>query len=383
MEIAQIIADGRPGGGTTMLLGLLDDLAVDRTKRITVVSQPSSYMEREVLRRGLQFIGFDFFRSGRNFMAPWLLARKLAGCRFDLTHVHGLRSAHHATQWPVRGKLGRLVYTNHGLHQLHLHPLVRWAANRAERQVARRVDQCVFVSNSDLAQARDLDLLPAGTCASVVWNGIDVDAIQASRPLDKDIDVAFIGRMVEQKQPLLAARVLAGLAAAGWRCALVGSGPLETPCRDLLRRIDGGKLVHQLGELPHTGALEVLARTRVVLMPSAWEGLPILPMEAMALRATLVGSKLPGIAEVVTNGVTGILMETCDAAALREAAERILTQPALEHALVHAAAHRVRDLFDRQKSCARYLEIYRAALQERRHPQVCLRSKKQGSPRQP
>src|SRR5438477_11861650 len=78
IELAHIVADGRPGGGSTMLLGLIDDLRQEPALRITVVSQPGSYVERETLRRGLPFIAFDFFRFGPNPVLPWLLARKLA-----------------------------------------------------------------------------------------------------------------------------------------------------------------------------------------------------------------------------------------------------------------------------------------------------------------
>lgn len=364
IEIAQIVADGRPGGGTTMLLGMIDDLAQDPALRFTIVSQPGSYLEGEIRRRGLPFVGLDFFRFGPNPALPWLLARSLGPARFTLTHLHGLRAAHHAVRWPARARLGRLVYTVHGLHQLHLGPLVRWAANRADRQVMRRVDQVVFVSQADLAQARHWNLLPGGPsrAATVVWNGIDMGAVRARAAADKDIDVAFVGRLVDQKQPLLAARVLAALAASGRRCVLAGGGPLAQPCRDLLRGIPGGEAVQMQGELSHEAALQLLGRTRVVLMPSAWEGLPILPMEAMAAGATLVATRLPGIAEVVADGITGLLIPAGNARAMQEAAESILGNPAREGDMTRAAAQRVRDLFDRLGTSERYRDIYRGVL---------------------
>lgn len=364
IEIAQIVADGRPGGGTTMMLGLIDDLAAEPAIRFTVVSEPGSYAEREALRRGIRFIGFNFFRYGLTPALPWLLARILAPLRFDLTHLHGLRTAHCASRWPARSRLGRLVYTIHGLHQLYLHPVIRWTANLAERRVMRRVGQCVFVSHADLDQARKWGLLPlGGRTPTVIWNGIDVDAVCALAAPEKDVDVAFVGRLVDQKQPLLAAHMLATLATSGWRCALAGGGPLEAACGSLLRHTPGGNAVQLLGELSHQAAMELVGRTRVVLMPSAWEGLPILPMEAMALGATLVGTRLPGMAEVVADGVTGVLVAPGEAAAMRNAVEQVLKDLSRERAMADAAAQRVRKLFDRRITSGHYLDIYRSMLQ--------------------
>ena len=357
VRIAHIVADGRPGGGSTVVLGLIDEMARNGGMSITLISEPRSYLEEQARRLGVEFVGCNLFTGWFDPTPPWRLLQALGPRRFDLAHLHGLRAAHHAVRCPLRARLGRLVYTIHGLHQLHAPQPVRALANVVERQAMQRVDVPVFVSHADLESARQWALLPAQSAATVIWNGIDVDAIDAHARVERRFDVIFVGRHVEQKQPLLAARVLAALAAGGWRCAMAGGGPLEADCRAELARTAGGTAVEVLGELPHAAALDALAGSRVVVMPSAWEGLPVLPLEAMALGVPVVASNVAGIAEVM-GADCGVLVEPDDETGFERAVEAVLTDAELENRLRRAGAQRVRAYFQRSGTSARYRGIY-------------------------
>ena len=357
-QMAQIVADGRAGGGTTMVLGLIDDLIARGGSELTVVSQPGSYFADQVLQRQLPFIGFDFFTGLVDISLPWRLARRLGEQRFELTHVHGLRAAHSVVRRPLRSRLGRLVYTVHGLHQLHQAAWLRWLANRAERQVMQRVDERVFVSQADARLAQRWRLLPCGKQGRVVYNGVDIAALGTRRQTVRDIDVLYIGRHVPQKGPEVAAHALALLAAQGRRCVLAGDGPLRAACIALLKSLPGGSAVELQAELPHDEALALLARTRVLVMPSRWEGLPILPIEAAALGVPVVASRLEGIAEVVDDGVTGLLTPPGDAAAMAHSAQRLLADPARWRTMQAAGPVRAAQHFNRAASSAAYALLY-------------------------
>lgn len=202
---AHFVADGRPGGGTTMVLGLIDELRQLGVAPPTLISQPDSYLEQQATRRGLPFVGIDLFRWGWSPVLPAQMAVALAGRRFALTHVHGLRAAHQAVAAPLRSLLGRIVYTVHGLHQLHMPWPLRQLANVAERRAMQRVDAAVFVSQADEGLARQHRLLAAPQ--QVIYNGIAL-GLQPIPPAERDIDAAFIGRLVRQKNPERAALAL-------------------------------------------------------------------------------------------------------------------------------------------------------------------------------
>jgi glycosyltransferase involved in cell wall biosynthesis len=362
VEVAHIVADGRAGGGSTMVLGLIDDLQATGRWRMSLVTQPGSYLESEARARDLDFIGFDFFESGFSLGLPRRLARAIGDRHFALTHLHGLRAAHHATQAPVWQQLGAVVYTVHGLHQLHLAPWLRALANVAERRVMKRVGEVVFVSRADEAAARSWRLFGTGARTRVIHNGADLRGIAAHFSRERDIDVLFLGRLVMQKGPEQAVRVLAALAQAGRRCVMAGGGPLRARCQTILAALPGGRLVQCLPEQTHEQALQLLARSRVLVMPSRWEGLPILPIEAMALGVPVVATQLSGTEEVLESGQTGWLTPLDDTAAMVDAAQKLLRDPALWLTMQRTGMEQVQRRFARSTGSSAYQAVYERLL---------------------
>ena len=62
-HVLQIIADGNPGGGTTFVLGLCDDLSKNHFCKVSVVTKPDSYASRRASELGIATYNFDFFTS--------------------------------------------------------------------------------------------------------------------------------------------------------------------------------------------------------------------------------------------------------------------------------------------------------------------------------
>jgi len=96
----------------------------------------------------------------------------------------------------------------------------------------------------------------------------------------------------------------------------------------------------------------------VVLMTSRWEGLPLLPMEAMALGVPVLAPALDCIAETVVDGVTGRLMALdAEPMAFAGAAESLLADPAKLSALGAAGRDRMPG-FARERGSERYARLY-------------------------
>lgn len=359
MNLVQIVADGAPGGGTTMVLGLVDDLVTTRGWRPTVVSQPGSFLQRQVERRGLRFLPFDFFGPMADPTTPWRLARLLRGLDRPVAHLHGLRAAHHALGWPARRCLGPAVYTVHGLHQLYLPwpRVLRALADVAERRATRCAARTVYVSQSDLRLAREHRLLSARACVEVVPNGVALDELPVRSPDAIRHDVVFVGRMVGQKDPETAATVLARLAAAGLRCVFAGGGPLLDACRARLAAEPGGDRVEVTGELDRAASLALLASARVALMTSRWEAQGLVAVEALALGVPVVGPAIPGLSEVVDAGC-GRLLERPSVDDYVTALRAFVADPGRAAAAGRTGAERARRLFDRRAGSDRYAALY-------------------------
>ena len=80
------------------------------------------------------------------------------------------------------------------------------------------------------------------------------------------------------------------------------------------------------GDIP-----ELLMAADVVVLPSHWEGVPIILLEAMAARRPIVATRVGGVPEIVSDEVTGLLTEPHDVPALVEALARLVASPNCAH----------------------------------------------------
>jgi len=84
------------------------------------------------------------------------------------------------------------------------------------------------------------------------------------------------------------------------------------------------------GRLPREEVLKRLAAARALIFPSEWpEGCPSTIIEAMALGKPVIASRVPGAVALVEDGVTGLLFEPGDAAALAAQMKKLHEDSAL------------------------------------------------------
>jgi len=161
--------------------------------------------------------------------------------------------------------------------------------------------------------------------------------------------VAFIGRLERQKNPLLLLRVAARVACEAPETvfAFAGTGRLEARCRAEAERLGLSESVRWLGWVPDTRPL--LARMDLIALPSAWEGMPNVILEAMACGKPAVATSVGGCAELIADGQTGFLAPPNDEQALAERILRLLRDATLRRRLGSAGRQRV----EREFSIAR------------------------------
>ena len=133
-----------------------------------------------------------------------------------------------------------------------------------------------------------------------------------------DVVVLYACRLVEQKQPLLAAdvfvEVLLRQRATGpayTKFVVAGAGPLEGAMRARLRaRLNAQELacVIFLGPVPQASMQALTQAADVAFLPSVMEGIPTTFFEAMALGIVVVGADVGAISELVADGETGFLV---------------------------------------------------------------------------
>ena len=218
-----------------------------------------------------------------------------------------------------------LVYTaHHTYRQAHPRGSVKRLLNGVEARSYRGAAMVLPVSRST-ANA----LLEMGIPASrieVLSNG--VEAVDLPGVDHEDGRVLFVSRMEREKGALDAVAILQALTSADPKVhgVLVGGGSLEADVRRAAQS-SGGRIEY-LGALDREALNHEYARAAVVLMPSRFEGLGMVALEAQAAGTPVVGFDVDGLRDAV--GVGGVLVPPGDMAAMREAVLSLLHDPDAE-----------------------------------------------------
>jgi N-acetyl-alpha-D-glucosaminyl L-malate synthase BshA len=140
------------------------------------------------------------------------------------------------------------------------------------------------------------------------------------------------------------------------KLVLVGDGPERASAERLVSEAGLTADVQFAGEQPD--ALPWLSVADLFLLPSAQESFGLSALEAMACEVPVIASRIGGLPEVVTEGVTGHLRLPEDTAGMAEAALALLQDPARRVAMGRAAADDVRRRFHEDAVVPVYERLY-------------------------
>jgi glycosyltransferase involved in cell wall biosynthesis len=162
------------------------------------------------------------------------------------------------------------------------------------------------------------------------------------RRYDGEIRILSVGRLEQEKNPLLLADVLSRLHAQDDRFRLVicGEGPLQEELAERLRDLGVADAAEFRGYVPWEDLMEIYRASHVLLHVSWTEGLPQVLYEAFAARLPTVATAVGGVPAAAAGCAE--LIPPGDADAAVQALLRVVGQPELRRRLTDDAAERVR-----------------------------------------
>ena len=175
--------------------------------------------------------------------------------------------------------------------------------------------------------------------------------------------ILFIGRLAAVKGVRLLLEAVATLRARhpGLTLTLVGDGPDRSGLEARAQALGLGDAVTFTGYLGEAGVAEVLARSDMLVLPSFAEGVPVVLMEAMASGLPVVATRVGGVAELVEDGVSGLLVPPGDAGVLAGAMDRLLADPDLCRRFGAAGSAAVRERHDSVREARRLRDLFAAS----------------------
>ena len=359
MRVLHVMADGRAGGGPTVVLTLCEQMRREGIE-VGVATAANTYLHQRCQALGMPVFEMDFSRRTATWKLRGGLERVAREFGANVVHAHGARSA-----LPValiaRRKRPPLVYTVHGFHHSAKGWPARSAGRLAEKLCIARAAATIFVSKGDQSLAQREGLRSRGP-QQVIYNGVAVPGGLRTPVGERTFDLAFVARLHRQKDPLILPEILAAIRPAKPSLLIVGGGELEGALRSKITEMGVADQVTLLGAMPRDDALAMLAKARVFLLPSLWEGLPVSLAEAMRLEVAIVASDVAGNNEIVSDGNTGLLAPVGNARAFAAAIDRLLENDTLYVGLTARAAAFVDKTFSPERQCAEHVSLYRSLI---------------------
>lgn len=205
----------------------------------------------------------------------------------------------------------------------------------------------------------------------VVHCGLDAAFHQVPEvPIPQGPRLVCVGRLCEQKGQLLLVEAARQLRDAGQPLELVlaGDGEMRASIEALVAQYGLQQQVRITGWISAEQVRNELLAARALVLPSFAEGLPVVIMEAMALRRPVLSTYVAGIPELVQPGVHGWLFPAGDAQALAQAMRECLqAAPEALQAMGQAAYSRVLERHDINTEVSR-LKVHMEVPRQERTP---------------
>ena len=362
IRLALVITELEPGGAERCLVNLATRIDRQRFEPVVYSLGPRPPACRDVLVGHLeaagvpvQFLGLthwsQYFHGVRR-LAGMLAEQRTQIVQSFLFHANVLaaRAAVHANVphvcTGIRVADPRRTRTS----------VERWATGRADRHV------CVSQSVAHFCRQRGF----AAEKVVVIPNGIDVDRWKNARPSDLTQfgvpagrrAIVYVGRLDPQKGLAQFFGELTQLFkhVPDHDLLMVGDGPEAAVLKQAAHSLGVADRVHFAGwqaDVP-----EIVSASDLLVLPSLWEGMPNVVLEAMAAGKPVVATRSEGVAELLGEGVAEQSVEIAQFDQFPDMASAMLNNPNLANELGRQNKRRAEQHFSLTTMVGRYEELF-------------------------
>jgi teichuronic acid biosynthesis glycosyltransferase TuaC len=350
-------------------LGVVNTVrAVQPFYRGAVASPGSASHDSTVPARWVRFFslpsGWGLSSSGAFLFASLLpeVRRLHARHPVHVIHAHSALPCGHAASLLSRELKIPFVVTVHGLDAFSTRQVGgyagKWCA-RVSQAVYRSA--CSVICVSEKVRDQVIEGAKARVNTSVLYNGVDPQmfAPPASEP-DASM-ILSVGNLIPVKGHELLLRAFAAIQNQFPELSLeiIGDGRERSRLQQLADELGLARRVHFRGRQSRQQVADAMRRATIFALPSRYEGLGCVYLEAMSAGKPVVACLGQGIDEVIEQGVNGCLIGADDLQALIDTLSRLLQQPEVRRSMGDAARRTILQSYTLGEQAARLFRLYR------------------------
>ena len=373
VRVLHFVTGGFSGGATQVAVALVNAALVnatahgDRVQPLLVLRRKRRTDPQRIVELEQAGVPLAVVPGWSHAATIWSLVRVCWDFRPDVLVAHGFSEHLWGRYAGLLARVPQLVHVEHNTRERY----TAWRLAQA-RWLARRSARIVGCSEGVRLRLLEMGMPPERTIA--IPNGIRLEpfADAGAHPFAQRIPgIVMVARFSKQKDHATLLRAVALLRERGLQPPLLfaggGKAMHRKPLEQLAAELGLAEQVQFLGV--HRNVPGLLMQHQLAVLSTHYEGMPLALIEGMAAGCAVVGSDVPGVREVLSDGVDGRLVAESDPVALADALEALLRDPALAARLAAAARATAIERHSRELMNQRYEDLFLSLVQGQGSPE--------------
>ena len=336
MKVLHLLQSGFFSGAENVVCQIIDMFSSNKELEMFYVSRDGS-IRKTIEDKKIIFYGLNKFNVVN-------VKKAINDINPDIIHAHDISASVIASICaPKNCRIISHVHVNNtNMSKISFKTLIYLYASRRFKKIFWVSQSCFdnFVFRNKLLDK-----------SQVLYNVMDKKSIIAKKELDKNhyvYDVAYVGRITYQKNPEKLIEVINFLHNfnKNVKVAIVGTGDKFNDLIKLVKQYNLESVVDILGFMDNP--LKLLSNSKVMVMTSRYEGLPMTVLEAMALGVPVVSTPVDGLRDVIINEKNGYLLH--DSKKIAEKLNEIVINSNLRERMSKSAV----EIFDKKMDLVSY-----------------------------
>lgn len=283
---------------------------------------------------------------------------------FDLIHAHSALPCGQAAAALSRELAIPFVVSVHGLDVYSTRQVGKVCANwcyHKSAEVYRHAHAIICISEKVKQQLTS----EMAAKAVVIYNGVDTNVFRPTPEMPPTLTVLSVGNLIPSKGHALLLRAFADVSSSvpNSRLEIIGEGCERERLVNLANELVISKRVNFMGRQSREGVAQAMQRCAIFALPSGYEGLGCVYLEAMASGKPAIGCREQGIDEIIEHGKSGLLISPGDQAELVEPLRVLLQNEDFRRRMGSAARETVLEGHTLGHQAQRLARLYRECVQ--------------------